>query len=239
MYEVQWKGKGTIIAKHSAVSVCQKCNIGLSFSATVCMTSFLMIVSITWQTWHHNMMHKYKVWGSVVLSTHCNQCRPKTHYPFIMATNVHDPGATSRVLCVYVYALWCMSLPLTPLPGLSMCMCIYLPLTPLAGFSVCMCTCLPLAPLPGIFVAAMSCPWCRFQGYPVITTLTLLPGICVCMFMCLCVCAPEGVSRTMYKRSRHWATARAECMFTHGGVAQAIFATTSFVQCGVSEEQAN
>ena len=52
-----------------------------------------------------------------------------------MASNAHDPGATSRVLCVYVYALWCMSVKLTLLPGFSVCMCICLPLTPIPGLS--------------------------------------------------------------------------------------------------------
>ena len=136
--------------------------------------------------------------------------------PFVMASNVHDPGATTTVLCVYVYVLWCMSVSLMPLPGLSVCMCIFLPLTLLPRLSVCMCICLPLMPLPGLSVCMCIClPLMPHPGMCCdVMPLTPIPWLTnvhnpdatsrvVCVYVCvLCVCAPDATSRALFGCSR-------------------------------------
>ena len=50
-----------------------------------------------------------------------------------MAPNVYNPGATSRVLCAYVYAL-----------------CVYVCAPDAASRDMCCCSIMPLMPIPGL-----------------------------------------------------------------------------------------
>ena len=172
------------------------------------------------------------------LSTHLTvsvalaRCHPNTHSPFHYGFQCSRPlhyfqGFVCVSLCVVIYVC-------TP-NAASRPQCVYvyiLPLMPLAGLSVCMFICLPLTTLPGIWDAAMSWPWYLFQGYPMFPTLTLPPGFCVCMFMCcVCLCAwcPFRVMFDVHALGP-WPGLN-ECVLK-GGVAHAIFSTTSFLQHG-------
>ena len=159
-----------------------------------------------------------------------------THTPsFIVASNVSDLGTTSRVLC----ACLCIVVYVWAPDAASLAEYVYnFAADAVPGLSVCMCICLLLTPLPGLGFASMSCPGHRFHCYPLFTTLMLLPRV-FCVYVCVvCVYVPDTASRTMFRYSHPCATTRAECMFTHGGVAHSIFPTNFFLQLGVSDEQA-